>query len=249
MSKLKQIKNKLKKKYLWRKHHDAAHYFCKGFGLEIGALCNPYLFNSDCKLHYADIFENNELRKIIDDIPLSNLYPNKFVKLDYILKPPKYLLDKINSDKFNFVYSSHVVEHTPNPISALNDQLRVIKKRGLVYVVIPNKKNTYDKKRKVTPASVLINKFEKNIYDHTIDEALDVVKNTTTHNLYESHKDNPLDMAKKMIIEKQGIHHYHVFDETNTLEILVYLSKKNNAYLEYFSGFEHRDIHFALRKN
>ena len=38
MTKLKQFKNKLKKKYLWRKYHDMAHYFCKGKGLEIGAL-------------------------------------------------------------------------------------------------------------------------------------------------------------------------------------------------------------------
>ncbi len=39
------------------------------------------------------------------------------------------------------------------------------------------------------------------------------------------------------------------FDETNVLEMLIYLVKKKNAYIEYFSGLENRDIHFALRKN
>ena len=45
MRKIKKLKNKIKKKYLWRKYHDMAHYFCKGNGLEVGALCYPYLFN------------------------------------------------------------------------------------------------------------------------------------------------------------------------------------------------------------
>ena len=79
MNKIKQFKNKIKKKYLWRKYHDMAHYFCKGNGLEVGALCYPYLFNEDCKLKYADIFENSKLRKILKDIPLDNLYHNNKV--------------------------------------------------------------------------------------------------------------------------------------------------------------------------
>ena len=78
---------------------------------------------------------------------------------------------------------------------------------------------------------------------------MDVIKNTDSHALYEPHKDNPLEYAKEIIKKKEGIHHFHTFDETNVLEILLYLVKKKNAYIEYFSGLENRDIHFALRKN
>lgn len=249
MSNIKQFKNKLKKKYLWRKYHDMAHYFCKGEGLEVGALCYPYLFNKDCKIKYADIFENSKLRKILKDIPLDNLYHKELVDVEYILKPPKFLLNFVKDNTFNFVYSSHVLEHTPNPISVLNDQLRITKPGGIVYVAMPNKKNTYDRTRKVTSSNILINKFENNVFDHTIEEALDVVKNTDTHALYEPHKNNPLEYAKEIIKKKEGIHHFHTFDETNVLEILIYLVSKNQAHIEYFSGLENRDIHFALRKN
>jgi len=249
VSKIKQLKNKIKKKYLWRKYHDMAHYFCKGNGLEVGALCYPYLFNDDCSVKYADIFENNKLRSILDDVPLDNLYQKKLVNVEFILKPPKFLLESISENTFDFVYSSHVIEHTPNPISALNDQLRVTKPGGMIYAVMPNKKNTYDRTRKVTPSDILINKFENSIFEHTIDEALDVVKNTDSHALYEPYKDNPLEYAKEIIKKKEGIHHFHTFDETNILEILIYLVKKNNAHIEYFSSLENRDIHFALRKN
>ena len=249
MNKFKQFKNKIKKKYLWRKYHDMAHYFCKGKGLEVGAMCYPYLFNSDCQLKYADIFENSELRRIFNEIPLEKLYSKDLVHTDYVLKPPKYLFENIDNDTFDFVYSSHSLEHTPNPISALNDQIRITKPGGIIYSVIPNKKNTYDRLRKTTPSNILINKFEKNIYDHTLNEAIDVVKNTESHALYEPHKNNPLNYAKEIIKKKEGIHHFHTFDETNTLEILIYLVKKNGANIEYFSGFQERDIHFAIRKN
>lgn len=250
MIKIKQIKNKIKKKYLWRKYHDIAHYMCRGKGLEIGALCYPYLFNSDCQLYYADIYDNNTMRNILKEIPLENLYSQKLVDLDFILKPPKFLLDQIEDNNFDFVYSSHVIEHTPNPISAIIDQIRVIKKGGVVYGIIPNKKNTYDRERKTTPAEVLIDKFKKGVFEHTLEEALDVINNTKDHDLYDSYKNNSdiIDLAKKMIKEKQGMHHYHVFDETNTIEMLLHAINKNNSYIEYFSGFENRDIHFAIKK-
>ena len=196
MSAIKQFKNKLKKKFLWRKYHDMAHYFCKGVGLEIGALCYPYLFNKDCKLKYADIFENSKLRNILDDIPAENLYHKKLVELDYILKPPKFFLEDIEDNKFDFVYSSHVIEHTPNPIAAIIEQLRIVNKNGIVYAVLPNKRYTYDRLRKVTPAKDLIKKFENQIFDHTVEEALDVVENSDSHNLYELHKEDALEYAK-----------------------------------------------------
>ena len=249
MSAIKQFKNKLKKKFLWRKYHDMAHYFCKGAGLEIGALCYPYLFNKDCKLKYADIFENSKLRNILDDIPSENLYHKKLVELDYILKPPKFFLEDIEDNKFDFVYSSHVIEHTPNPIAAINEQLRIVNKNGIVYAVLPNKRYTYDRLRKVTPAKDLIKKFENQIFDHTVEEALDVVENSDTHKLYELHKEDALGYAREIIKKKEGIHHFHTFDETNTIEILIYLAKKCEANIEYFSGFKNRDLHFALRKN
>ena len=77
-----------------------------------------------------------------------------------------------------------------------------------------------------------------------------MINNTKDHDLYDSYKNNSdiIDLAKKMIKEKQGMHHYHVFDETNTIEMLLHAINKNNSYIEYFSGFENRDIHFAIKK-
>ena len=45
-----------------------AHYFCKGKGLEVGAMYYHICLILTAKLKYADIFENSELRRIFNEI-------------------------------------------------------------------------------------------------------------------------------------------------------------------------------------
>jgi SAM-dependent methyltransferase len=228
---------------------DMAHYFCKGKGLEIGAMSAPYAFGAKCVVEYADIYDTNKLKKIIEKIPLPNLYRESYVPIKYQLKAPHYGLEMIASNFFDFVYSSHSLEHTPNPIWALVEQLRVIKTGGIIYAAIPNKNNTYDINRNSTPVEKLIQKYVDLVFEPTFDEALDVVVNTVGHPLYELHKSNAKMYAQQILIEKEGIHHFFVFDELNTLSMLLYVSKFSKATIEYFSASKDRDIQFALRKN
>ena len=95
---------------------DVAHYLCVGNGLEVGAMSSPYPFGGRCVVEYADIHDETTLKNIIDKIPLPNLYRGKFVKATYQLKAPRYGLDMIKSNSLDFVFSSHSLEHTPNPI-------------------------------------------------------------------------------------------------------------------------------------
>jgi SAM-dependent methyltransferase len=228
---------------------DMAHYFCKGNGLEIGAMSAPYAFGNKCTVEYADIYDTNQLKKIIGKIPLPNLYQGSYVPIKYQLKAPHYGLEMIASNFFDFVYSSHSLEHTPNPIWALIEQLRVIKTGGIIYAAIPNKNYTYDINRNSTPVEKLIQKYVDLEFEHTFGEALDVVVNTVDHPLYKLHKANAKMYAQQILSEKEGIHHFFVFDEVNTLDMLLYISEISKATIEYFSASKGRDIQFALRKN
>jgi SAM-dependent methyltransferase len=227
---------------------DLAHYFCKGKGLEIGAMSSPYAFGSGCVVKYADIYETNELKNIVGKIPLPNLYQGFYVPISYQLKPPRYGLEMIEPNSFDFVYSSHSLEHTPNPIWALIEQLRVVKPGGIVYAAIPNKSHTYDAKRTPTSVEKLTQKYLDLDFEHTFEEALDVVTNTIDHPLYELNKQNANVYAQQILDEKEGIHHFFVFDELNTLAMLIFVAKTTRATIEYFSAAEGRDIQFALRK-
>ncbi|MDD5120696.1 MAG: class I SAM-dependent methyltransferase [Candidatus Omnitrophica bacterium] len=55
------------------------------------------------------------------------------------------------SDKdFDFIISSHTLEHLSNPIKALLEWGRVVKNGGYIYIVLPNKEHTADYFRPLT---------------------------------------------------------------------------------------------------
>ena len=72
---------------------DLAYYFCKGSGIEIGAMSSPYPeFSSATQVKYADIFSSSELRSIISSLNIDGMYDKKIVNTDILLKAPTYSL-------------------------------------------------------------------------------------------------------------------------------------------------------------
>ncbi len=249
--KYKLFKRRLGRTLIGRNPFDLAYYFCKGVGLEVGARNNPYPFGSKCKVFYADIGEESKIEDILKNGFRLGAYigRKRFAKVDYLLTAPKYAFDQIKDSSFDFVYSDNVLEHTPNPIFALIEQLRVAEVGGFVYAVIPNKNFTFDKRRASTESKVLVTKYLNNIFEYEVDEALDVIRNTIDFPVVFSDSAAEIAYAQEMVSISDGSYHFHVFDVQNTLEMLSYVCATTGATLDYFSGPVGKHIHFALRKN
>lgn len=247
MFNIKEIRRALARKLIGNRF-DLAYHYCRGIGIEVGAMSSPYLgFSHATDIKYADIFSSDELRNIISSLNVDGMYKKEIVNTDILLLQPKYsLFDAINQ-QVNFVYSSNVFEHHSNPIFCLIDQLKCVS-NGVVYLVIPNKKYTYDRSRSATDINKLINKFEKNIFSHTIDEAMDVIIGTIKHPVYDLYKTNPEKYSREMIEKKEGIHHYYTYDLSNILELLEYIKHLINFEISYISAEKSNDLHLALRK-
>jgi SAM-dependent methyltransferase len=69
-------------------------------------------------------------------------------------------LGGIPSKSYDFVLSSHVLEHTANPILALKEWVRLLKDRGLLIMLLPHRDGTFDHRRPVTTMQHLISDFE-----------------------------------------------------------------------------------------
>ncbi|WP_052768097.1 methyltransferase domain-containing protein [Brachyspira hyodysenteriae] len=65
----------------------------------------------------------------------------------------------------DFVFSSHVIEHFYDPISALLEWNRVVKNGGYIFLIIPHKERTFDKDRKRTTLEELINRHKETKYN------------------------------------------------------------------------------------
>ena len=61
----------------------------------------------------------------------------------------------------DFVFSSHVIEHFYDPISALLEWNRVVKDGGYIFLIVPHKERTFDKDRKRTTLEELISRHIK----------------------------------------------------------------------------------------
>jgi SAM-dependent methyltransferase len=59
-------------------------------------------------------------------------------------------LSEIPSSTYDFVLSSHSLEHIANPLKALSEWSRVLKSEGFIVLVLPDPRFTFDHKRPLT---------------------------------------------------------------------------------------------------
>lgn len=72
-------------------------------------------------------------------------------------------LQQIEDNKYDFLLSSHSLEHVANPIKALNEWNRIIKPGATLILILPNKEFTFDINRPYTSFNHLIEDFNKNV--------------------------------------------------------------------------------------
>ena len=76
----------------------------------------------------------------------------------------------LEDSSVDFVISSHVIEHFPDPIKALSEWYRVVKPGGYLYIIAPHKERTFDKERPRTTLAELIERHETGKQPITLNE-------------------------------------------------------------------------------
>lgn len=218
---------------------------CRGDVIEVGALSLPAVFPFAKSIQYADVHNKEDAKLSLGKLGYFGYHKRKFVDVDVIFSPKDPPLSALIGDSKDCVFSSHSLEHSPNPVATLIDYLRVVKMGGIVYSIIPNKKFTYDNKRVSTSANKLIKRYNQDSWSYTIDEYRDVFINSDTHVVYDNSSEEDILKAYE---ENNGMHHIYVYDEENTLEIIKFVLTKISADLILFDSSNNFDIHFAIRK-
>lgn len=222
-------------------HTFKAMQLCRGNGLEIGALSRPA--ELDAQVIYADVCNNATMTRVLHGLRGGPYYDcDKLVEPSIILQPPHYYIP-IDNDRLDFVYSSHVLEHSPNPVAALYDQLRVVRNDGTVYVIVPNRRRTYDFRRPATAVTKLLRKFEHNDFTFAPADASELLWGTTGH----AHHQDKTPERLAEIEATPGPHHYTVFTPASVLELVAAIMPRFNCEMVYFNA-EDIHIHVALRK-
>ncbi|MDC0368882.1 class I SAM-dependent methyltransferase [Opitutales bacterium] len=116
-----------------------------GKGIEIGPFEHPAKLPDQCSVEYCDVISTEEAKDLFPEVDHQNL-----VEIDHIIDLDQNGLSKFENEKFDFVIINHVIEHLFNPIDAIINCFRVLKKGGIMVIAIPDKKYTFDKERPLT---------------------------------------------------------------------------------------------------
>lgn len=121
-----------------------ASNFIKGDGIEIGALNYPLRVPKHAAVKYVDRISREEHLKIFPEYRLSDM-----VAVDII--GDGETLDCIADGTQDFVIANHFIEHCQNPVMTIENMFRVLRKNGVIFMCIPDKRYTFDVDRENTP--------------------------------------------------------------------------------------------------
>ncbi len=148
------------------------------------------------------------------------LYDNKSrLGFQYIQEASE--LSTIPDKKYDFILSSHSIEHIANPLRALQNWLRVLKNKGVLLMVVPHKEGTFDHNRPVTKFNHLLDDFKKDIKEDDLTHLEEILE---LHDL----SMDPLAGTKENFYQR-SLHnyenrclHHHVFNAPLVIEICTY---------------------------
>lgn len=123
------------------------------------------------------------------------------------------------SSSYDFVLSSHTLEHSANPLQCLHEWRRVLKPGGALILVLPHKDGTFDHLRPVTPLDHLIEDFERDTQEDDLTHLPEILA------LHDLERDPPAGSLEEFEARSRANHtnrclHHHVFDTSTAIALV-----------------------------
>ena len=129
------------------------------------------------------------------------------------------VLEGIKCLSYDFLASSHCLEHIANPLKALIEWHRVIKNNGFLILVLPRKMGNFDRKRKFTSFNHILEDFHNNTQETDLTHLDEIIE------YHDFSQDKNSESISKFIERGKnnymirGLHH-HVFSEELVMKML-----------------------------
>ena len=146
----------------WRGHFAGRLH---GNGLELGPLHRPVKPHAGMRMTYMDRADQETLKREFPPVA------EHIVPVDVI--DDAETLATVADGRFDFLIAAHVIEHMRNPIGALVNWLRVVRDGGLVYLIVPDKRRTFDRLRVRTTLEHMVLDYEQPSRERDFEHFLD----------------------------------------------------------------------------
>jgi len=134
-------------------------------------------------------------------------------------------LSDIQNETYDFVLSSHTLEHSANPLKAMFEWYRVLKNDGILILVLPHYENTFDHNRPVTPLQHMIDDYNEDMTEADLTHLDEILK---LHDLTKDPGAGSFDSFKKRSLKnlENRCLHQHVFNTESAIEVVDYTGMK-----------------------
>ena len=129
-------------------------------------------------------------------------------------------LDEVGDSTYDFVLSSHNLEHFANPVKALKEWQRVMKPGGALILALPYFKDIFDHLRRPTGVKHMLDDYEKNTSENDLTHLPEILEK---HDLTKDLPAGSLEEFRKRSLDNFSNRclHHHVFDKQNSRELLA----------------------------
>jgi SAM-dependent methyltransferase len=191
----------------WRKKFAAR---LQGRGVELGPLHRPVPLPEGSSAASVDREPREALQK---------KYPHVAAAIgDVDILDDAETLTAVGDASFDFLVAGHVIEHMRYPMRSLRDWLRVVRPGGLVYLIVPDKRRTFDRHRVRTTLEHHILDYLQPSAERDLEHYLDYARY-----VYHHEQDQAIETARRLSQEDESIH-VHTFIPEDIVAIVRWMS-------------------------
>lgn len=130
-------------------------------------------------------------------------------------------LKKIPRGKYDFILSCNNLEHIANPLQAIAEFCKVLKKKGLLLIIVPKKESNFDHRRPTAEWDHLLHDYLAHTKENDLTHLKEVL---ASHDLRLDPWAHGLENFKKRCADNAGNRclHQHVFDLSILQKMLEY---------------------------
>ena len=137
-------------------------------------------------------------------------------------------MECIPSANYDFVLSSHMLEHTANPILALSEWIRLLKDQGTLVLLLPHKDGTFDHRRPVTAMQHLIADFDAGMAEDDLTHMPEILALHDLKRDPEAGNATAFKARSERNFENRCFHH-HVFDTALAVRLIDHMGLQIRA--------------------
>jgi SAM-dependent methyltransferase len=156
-----------------------------------------------------------------------------FLKPDLVVDLNRDALGPLASMSEDFIVCSHVLEHLANPLRAIDDFHRVLRPGGMLLILLPDRRRTFDKDRSPTDLEHIVADFEAGEVEVDDEHIMEFIANTGTDPaVMQALATDPGQRAALLAAHRERSIHVHCWTLEEFIPVIGYsIESLNNQWL------------------